>query len=96
MAKDIAVDDQGIKINNGDLLLDESLNQDLFLILMTGPGQWRQFPVTGVNYRSYLSGPVTPETQSKLLAEVQNQLDREGLAITASLERLDSLDLKFQ
>ena len=47
MAKDILLDNDDLLFENGDLVVDESSQQEVDLILRSNQGDWRASPLTG-------------------------------------------------
>lgn len=46
-------------INNGDFVVNNSIDQNIYDILISIPGMWQQFPAMGVNLNQYQNGLTT-------------------------------------
>lgn len=54
---DILLEADDIWIENGDLVVGDSDQQDVELILDAHPGEWRQWPLLGMGISQYLNMP---------------------------------------
>ena len=68
-----------LKVINGDLAVEENLNQAQQLLLGTNKGEWKQNPTMGVGVVNYL------ETASvnQLSREIREQFSRDGMRVNS-------------
>jgi hypothetical protein len=74
----LLTDDLDLRIERGDLVLGESTEQHLRLLLETEKGDWRQAGYVGVGLRSLLLDDATP---GQVQQEIQTQLESDGVKV---------------
>lgn len=77
--KDILLDeDFDVMAENGDFKIADATLQNQQLLLLTGKGEWKQSPVTGVGLADYLldDAPV-----DELHQEIQKQFALDGMKV---------------
>lgn len=76
MTVDIALKDDGApKIAQGDWVVEPSAEQQVNLLLVSVPGNWKQFPFVGIDYLRALN----EETSNEALRQrIQNQIELDG------------------
>lgn len=62
-------------IKDGDFAVGYSDPTETKLILLTAKGDWKQWPVTGVNIRQYLAAPIGPVEELALMHEIRIQME---------------------
>ncbi len=82
----LLTDDLDLRIEGGDLVLGESTEQHLRLLLESDKGDWRATPYVGVGIRTLLLEDASPLA---IQQEIQDQVTTDGarvrdLAITAA------------
>lgn len=77
---DIILDDQqDITIDGGDFSLGDCGTQNQGLLIATGPGDWKQYPVRGVGAPRYLEHP----DDGELARRIQTELSQDGIRVTS-------------
>ena len=78
---DLLLDEDGdIQFDeNGELVIGESEQQDVELILATRPGDWKEHPTTGVNIHQYIK---SREAHATVAREVNLQLKNDGFKVS--------------
>ncbi len=71
---DFLVDDhEDLVITNGDLAISpDSRLQEARAILVTSPGNWKQFPLVGVGEDAFIEGPITAELRRTIALQMQS------------------------
>ena len=73
---DVMLDaDFDLLIENGDFVLGHDEAQRAALIIATYPGNWKQWPLTGVGQARLLNGPI----DGQLRRDITMQLQADGL-----------------
>ena len=81
MVKDIILDDDlDLKIVNGDLVIGESDQQSIQLILNAFPGAWKEFPTCGVGIKQYQA---STGQSLNLKRNISVQLEADGFKVNA-------------
>lgn len=81
-AKDLLLDDDwDLLISNGDLVIGESDQQHIALVVVTAPGHWKENPFLGFNAGMYLGSNSNP---AEMKVNLQEQLKSDN----AILEKL--------
>lgn len=62
-------------IQNGDLVLGESNTQNVFDLINSAPGEFKQYPSIGLGINSYLNANVD---ETSLTQKIQIQLNGDG------------------
>lgn len=70
--KDILFNGSDLIIKNGDFWVENSENQHVEHLLKANPGDYKQFPITGVNIPKYLASPL-PNINNRLIREIRLQ-----------------------
>lgn len=66
-AFDIVLDkDFDLQIINGDLVVEESTEQHILLVMATAKGHWRQAPLIGARFIDHLNAPDPSAVSSAL------------------------------
>lgn len=66
MAKDYILDENGdYLINDGDFFYDDSEDQEVYQILQTNPGEWRESPMIGAGFINVLKTEKSDEDIKK-------------------------------
>lgn len=89
--------DYRMVIKNGDFALSESEPTEARLIIVSAKGDWKQWPLVGVDLRKYLASPVGPREQAALVSEIRLQLKADGktdVAFTMDRQGGFTLNLK--
>lgn len=75
----IAEDENGNKtlFADGDLMAGECADQNKLLLLLSEPGEWKEFPSTGVGIHSYMLS----EDLAGLRREVRVQFEGDGMKV---------------
>lgn len=83
IAKDFAVDptDEDMLIVNGDFAIEESDQRHVQDILEAGKGEWREFPVLGVEIQRYLNGTGQVFDRTGLLKTIRVQLEYDNFDV---------------
>jgi hypothetical protein len=68
-------------IANGDFQIAESDGQHIESILIAVQGDYKQYPLVGVNLRSYLNSPSSPDVNNMLRKKIQLQLEVDGYRV---------------
>jgi len=80
---DIMLDeDYDLAVANGDFVAGECLNQQQALLLMAVPGDYKQYPTTGVGLS------VLDENETEVKQEIRVQFKKDGLVIK-QLKKVD-------
>jgi hypothetical protein len=74
MAKDIILEDNDLKIINGDFIIDNSDEQNIENILVSFKGDWKQWPLIGVGIIKYIHSPQTYSIKRTIEKEIMLQL----------------------
>lgn len=74
---DFLLEENDLKIANGDFLIGNSNQQHQHNLLMVEKGGYKQYPTVGVGLFSYLKD----DNESELLREVRIQLSKDGMTI---------------
>lgn len=78
MAKDILLDTaDDLLFEGGDLVVDDSAEQEVGLILRTNPGDWRASPLTGFGVARRTRNEVNPTAFAR---DLSSQLELDGFA----------------
>jgi hypothetical protein len=89
---DFVLTDGDLTINNGDFVLDETQNQDAWLIMAHHKGSFKQFPLIGIGESRLINGVLDGE----LRREIQLQLEADGKRLNNLNFNLNStIDLDF-
>ena len=76
MAKDLRLtDDNDLKIINGDFVIDESLMQEVGIILLMNQGELKSDPLIGANLIVKMRGI---ENKHKIESLIDSQLELDG------------------
>ena len=75
---DILMSDYDLQIADGDLVVGESTRQHQDLLMLTSPGERRQYPVSGVGLNSYLLDDSSP---ADIRASIQREFEADGMRI---------------
>lgn len=79
MPYDILLDgDFDLAFVDGDLSIGGSTRQHQNLILVSEPGEWREFPTCGVGIHSKLLG----DNPGVVVSEIKRQFERDGMTVT--------------
>jgi len=76
--KDVLLIDYDIQIENGDIKLGESRQQDLELICKAEKGQFYQFPRLGVGIERQLNGSRTP---LEIKGDIRENLNQDNFIV---------------
>lgn len=71
--KDVLLLEYDIQIVNGDILIDESRQQDIEIICKTEKGQFYQYPKLGVGIEKMINGSRTPLEVKSIIRDNLNQ-----------------------
>jgi hypothetical protein len=83
MVKDLLLDeDDDLLIEGGDLVVDESAEQEVGLLLRTNQGDWRNNPLTGFGLDRRTRNEVN---RTEFARDLQGQLELDGFG-TAQVE----------
>jgi hypothetical protein len=78
MAKDLLLDaDDDLLIEGGDLVADDSAEQEVGLIFRSNQGDWRDSPLTGFGVARRTRNAVNPDEFASALS---SQLEMDGFA----------------
>ena len=76
MVQDIMLDDnQDLMIAAGDFAVAESTQQHERMTIESAKGDWRQFPIFGVDIQRYLND----ETPGDLVSAIKTELKNDGM-----------------
>jgi len=79
--KDFLIDSEGdLLIQNGDLVVGTSDDQNKDILLVTDKGSFKENPQVGVGLQNYLEA----EDSGDLLAEIRKQFTADGMVIDKS------------
>jgi hypothetical protein len=85
MPNDILLDgDFDLAFVDGDFAIGESTRQHQNLILISEPGEWREFPTVGVGIRSKLLG----DNPGEVVSEIKRQFEGDGMRVTTVRGRI--------
>lgn len=88
-------DDFDLRINNGDLVVDDADEQHLGLILLLEPGQLAYRPLVGLGVSKLLLSPLTAPQKDKTRREAFIQLEMDGYNTgTAEIEFNNDITIK--
>ncbi|MDB9476795.1 MULTISPECIES: hypothetical protein [Nostocales] len=83
MEKDIQLSAAGdFAIINGDLSVGESQQQHITSMLISSPGDWKQWPLTGVALPSYLLSPINAQVVNAMRRRIQLNLEADAYQVT--------------
>jgi hypothetical protein len=83
MEKDFTLASSGdFLISNGDLVVSESQNQHITAILISSPGDWKAWPLTGVSLHSYLLAPINAQVVNSIRRRIQLNLESDGYKVS--------------
>jgi hypothetical protein len=71
--------DYDLKFINGDLFIENSLNQEISLTCLYGEGQLKQYPTYGVDILKFQNGSWSQE----LKAKIQRMLKEDGFTVNS-------------
>jgi len=78
MVKDILLDEQDdLLVEHGDLVIDESVEQEVGLILRTYQGDWRASPLTGFGVARRTRNEIN---RAQFERDLSTQLEMDGFA----------------
>ena len=78
MPNDILLDgDFDLAFVDGDFAIGESTRQHQNLILISEPGEWREFPTCGVGMRSKLLG----DNPGEVVSNIKRQFEQDGMTV---------------
>jgi hypothetical protein len=77
MPKDLLLTNYDLTIKDGDFVVGESTAQHKQHLIVSYPGEFRQYPIVGVGIGKYLNG----ENLEGLSAELRRQFELDGLNI---------------
>lgn len=81
MTQDILLDNtHELLITNGDLVLGESDQQHIDLLLLTEKGEWKQSALTGIGIRRYAKTRFGLKERTELAKTINLQLEYDGYA----------------
>lgn len=76
ISKDILLDEEGnFAVANGDLVVGNSDEQHIHLILASNKGEWLESPTMGAGLSKHLNGMIS---QSELIRDIKLDLQRDG------------------
>lgn len=76
MAVDFSLNDSfRMVIKDGDFATGTAEPTEVRLILLAAKGDWKQWPITGVNLREYLASPLGGMEQVALMREISIQME---------------------
>ena len=96
VARDIMLDDNNaLRIEGGDYVVDLSDGQHVKLMLYSNPGSWRQNPLVGIGVRRLINKKMSALELLSFKKEITVQLTGDGvrvngLVITPSKLKIDS------
>lgn len=94
MSKDILLEDNGsFKVENGDLVVDESTSQEVSLILTSFKGNWKQHPFIGVGIDNYIQSPQTASSLFELEHEIKRQLTLDNKVSKVRVDGLENITI---
>jgi len=94
MAKDILLDDNDdMLIENGDLVIEDSGEQEVGLIMRTNQGDWRASPLTGFGLQQRMRNQVNRTEFERALG---GQLELDGFALAEVRLTPDGLKISAQ
>ncbi len=91
--KDIQLTDElELRVQNGDLVVDDNLKQAQQLLLGTNKGEWKQHPKAGVGIVNFL------ETASagELSREIREQFTRDGMKVSSVNIKGENINVEAQ
>jgi len=74
-AQDFLQDDNDFKFANGDLVIGDSEADHIEDIIGSAPGEWKEFPLVGVNINQYIG---SAGKESEISRQVKLQLTGDG------------------
>jgi hypothetical protein len=84
---DIALVDNDILFQNGDMVTSQSDEQHIIDTIEAFPGWWKQYPLDGVGIMAYMKGPANSQEISK---QIRMQLLNDGYNANNPTVKLDS------
>ncbi|MEQ8685438.1 MAG: hypothetical protein RIE86_09100 [Imperialibacter sp.] len=76
MAQDILTDSEGnILIENGDFVIGDSEEQEIYELIFATKGDWKETPLAGFGVKRFLKG-VTNEARFK--SELKDEMKKDG------------------
>lgn len=67
-----------LEIENGDLKIDDSDNQNIYAILKAYPGQFREHPLLGCGVQDMVNGAIDSRVERR---KIRNQIRGDGYKI---------------
>lgn len=80
MAKNIGIQlntNGDLLVTNGSLSIGEVTNQNIYLLLACGKGEWKEYPTLGIG----INDAIGEENTSMLMYNIRKELVNEGLSI---------------
>lgn len=80
MAKNIGIQlnaNGDLLVTNGSLSIGEVTNQNIYLLLACGKGEWKEYPALGIG----INNAIGEENTSVLMYNIRKELVSEGLNI---------------
>ncbi|MDD4373490.1 MAG: hypothetical protein PHG67_06205 [Bacteroidales bacterium] len=90
---DILLDENyDLIINDGDFTLDESLNQNVALLLKSQPGDFKHSPFAGVDAEAYLND----SNPNELFKNIRQNLKSDGIRVMKLKVTDDNLEINAE
>lgn len=87
--------DDDIQIKDGDFVVDESDAQHIQHIIMSSPGDWKQFPFIGLDTIAHINAPETDI--DKLRKYIKLQLQSDGYNVEEiSINSFEDINIKAE
>jgi hypothetical protein len=91
--KDIILDNNfDLMISNGDFYISNSDQQNIELILLSYPGQWKQFPLLGAAIQGDINGPFNDQMKNR----IKKQLISDGYGNVDFLFDIQTSNIKIK
>lgn len=96
--KDIQLDADGdLLFKDGDFVLGFSLDQEIEDVMVSAPGWYKLSPITGVNIRRWIDGPLTLQVRNDVQRAIRVQLEYDGMKVNkADIESWEQVIIDAQ
>lgn len=68
---DLLLTDFDLEIKNGDFVIGDSENQSVELLLVSSPGDWKQYPQVGCDIQKSLKGNISRFLERNISVQLQ-------------------------
>lgn len=95
MAKDFLLKDFDLQIVDGDFVVGDCDQQNVELVLLARPGDYKQSPFLGVGIEDYVNAPTSPRILEALERNIKLQLESDGaIRPRVKVRSIDNIDIE--